>query len=59
MGKQYKNFYPQIYNLLNLRQAFGKASKGRRGHPSIAAFEYNFKKKLIETENDLKNETSE
>ncbi|MBE7536718.1 MAG: hypothetical protein HS124_13430 [Anaerolineales bacterium] len=42
MGKQYKNFYPQIYNLLNLWQAFGKASKGRRSHPSIAVFEYNF-----------------
>jgi hypothetical protein len=43
MGKIYKNFYPQIYDLFNLWQAFGKASKGRRGHPSIAAFEYNLK----------------
>ncbi|MBI5296209.1 MAG: hypothetical protein HY869_12110 [Chloroflexi bacterium] len=47
MGKIYKNFYPQIYDLFNLWVAFTKASKGRRGHPSIAAFEYNLEPELI------------
>ncbi|MBV6396695.1 MAG: hypothetical protein HFACDABA_02295 [Anaerolineales bacterium] len=57
MGKIYKNFYPQIYDLLNLWQAFVKASKGRRSHPSIAAFEYNLESELIQLRDELESET--
>lgn len=57
MSKIYKNFYPQIYDLLNLWQAFVKASKGRRGHPSIAAFEYNLEPELIRLRDELRDET--
>lgn len=57
MGKIYKNFYPQIYDLFNLWQAFVKASKGRRSHPSIAAFEYNLEPELIRLRDELRDET--
>jgi retron-type reverse transcriptase len=57
MGKIYKNFYPQIYDLFNLWGAFTKASKGRRGHPSIAAFEYNLEPELIRLRDELRDET--
>lgn len=57
MGRIYKNFYPQIYDLLNLWQAFVKASKGRRSHPSIAAFEYNLEPDLIRLRDELRDET--
>lgn len=57
MGKLYKNFYPQIHDLLNLWTAFTKASKGRRGHPSIAAFEYNLESELIQLRDELRDET--
>ncbi len=57
MGKIYKNFYSQIYDLFNLWQAFGKASKGRRSHPSVAAFEYKLESELIQLRDELQNET--
>ncbi len=57
MGKAYNNFYPQIYDLMNLWLAFGKASKGRRGHPSIVAFEYNLEKELVQLRDELRDET--
>ena len=57
MGKIYTNFYPQIHDLFNLWQAFVKASKGRRSHPSIAAFEYNLEPELIRLRDELRNET--
>ncbi len=57
MGKIYKNFYPQIYDLFNLWLAFDKASKGRRRHPSVAAFEYNLEPELIRLRDELREET--
>ena len=57
MGKIYKNFYPQIYDLFNLWVAFTKASKGRRGHPSAAAFEYNLEPELMRLRDELRDET--
>jgi retron-type reverse transcriptase len=57
MGKTYANFYPQVYDLLNLWQAFIKASKGRRSHPSIAGFEYNLENELVALHHELKEET--
>lgn len=57
MPKTYNNFYPQIYDLMNLWLAFGKASKGRRSHPSIASFEYNLENELVELRDELREET--
>jgi len=57
MGKIYKNFYPQIYDLFNLWLAFDKASKGRRSHPSVAAFEYNLEPELIRLRDELREQT--
>lgn len=57
MGKTYDTFYPQICDPLNLWLAFGKASKGRRSHPSIAAFEYNLENELIKLSHTLREET--
>lgn len=57
MGKTYNNFYPKIYDLSNLWFAFVKASKGRRSHPSIAAFEYNLERELVDLSLALKEET--
>lgn len=57
MGKIYKNFYPQIHDLFNLWQAFIKASKGRRSHPSIAAFEYDLEPELIQLRDELRDES--
>lgn len=57
MGKTYEHFYPQVYDLLNLWFAFGKASKGRRNHSSIAAFEYNLEGELVNLSHALKEET--
>lgn len=57
MGKTYDHFYPQIYDLFNLWQAFVKAARGRRGHPSVAAFEYNLEAELIRLRDELRQET--
>jgi len=57
MGKTYANFYPLVYDLANLWVAFGKASKGRRSHPSIAAFEYNLEGELIQLRDELRDGT--
>jgi retron-type reverse transcriptase len=54
MGRTYTDFYPQIYDPLNLWLAFGKASKGRRSHPSVAAFEYNLENELIKLRDELR-----
>jgi len=51
------DLYPQICSLLNLWQGFTQASKGRRSHPSTAAFEYELEKELIALRDELENET--
>ena len=38
--KLYKNLYPQVYDWDNLLLAYRKASKGKRGNPAVAAFEF-------------------
>lgn len=53
MGKVYDDFYPQIYNLLNLWQAFKKAAAGRRKNPSVAQFEYNLENELVALRDEL------
>lgn len=42
---------------MNLWLAFGKASKGRRSHPSVAAFEYNLENELVYLRDELRDGT--
>jgi len=53
MSTQYTDLYPPVCSLLNLWQGFVKASKGRRSHPSVAAFEYELEKELIALRDEL------
>ena len=48
--------YPQIYSLLNLWLAFQKSSCGRHSHTSVASYEYDLEKNLIELRDELRNE---
>ncbi len=54
MGRTYDGFYPQIYDLLNLWQAFKKAAAGRRMNPSVAEFEYNLENELVGLRDELR-----
>jgi RNA-directed DNA polymerase len=45
--RRYENLYPQIYDWDNLLLAYRKASKGKRGNPAVAAFEYRLEDNLI------------
>ncbi len=49
--------YPQVYDLLNLWQAFIKASRGRRSKPAVARFEYDLETELVQLRNELQAET--
>lgn len=51
--KTYDNFYPDIYNILNLWYAFKKAAAGRRRNPSVAQFEYNLENELVDLRDEL------
>lgn len=42
---------------MNLWLAFGKASKGRRSHPSVAEFEYNLENELVCLRDELRDAT--
>lgn len=57
MGKQYENFYPQVYDLFNLWLAYKKAAAGRRKNPSTAAFEYNLENELVALRDSLRDES--
>jgi retron-type reverse transcriptase len=54
MGKTYDDFYPEIYDLLNLWWAFKKAAAGRRKNPSVAQFEYKLENELVELRDELR-----
>jgi hypothetical protein len=54
MMKTYENLYPQIYDLMNLWQAFKKASKGRRKKSSVAQYEYNLETELVNLRDKLR-----
>lgn len=57
MGKQYFNLYKNIHHPLNLWAAYKLAAKGKRYTPSVAGFEYDLEKNLIEIEQELRNES--
>lgn len=49
--------YNQLISWNNLLLAYKKASKGKRGHPDVAAFEYNLEEHLCELHYELKLKT--
>lgn len=46
--------YQQLHSWQNLVQAYRSASKGKRGHPNVAAFEHHLEENLIELQRDLR-----
>jgi len=46
--------YSQLYSWDNLLLAFHKASKGKRGHAAVAAFEYRLEDNLLQLQHELK-----
>lgn len=54
MGKQYRHLWPQIISLDNLFLAFEKAARGKRSHPSVAAFEYHLEQNIFDLRDTLR-----
>ena len=46
--------YAELYSWENLLLAYQKASKGKRGHPNVAAFEYRLEDHLIQLQQELR-----
>jgi len=53
----YKDLYPQVYDWDNLLLAYRRASKGKRGNPAVAAFEYHLEDNLIHLREELVTKT--
>jgi RNA-directed DNA polymerase len=49
--------YTQLYSWDNLLLAYRRASKGKRGHPNVAAFEHRLEDNLIQLEHELQDKT--
>ena len=49
----YEDLYPQVYDWDNLLFAYRKASKGKRGNPAVAAFEYHLEDNLVRLRKEL------
>ncbi|MCP4698465.1 MAG: RNA-dependent DNA polymerase [Gammaproteobacteria bacterium] len=53
MAKKYEGLYPDVWSFENLYRAFRKASKGKRGKPSVAAFEWHLERNLLILQREL------
>jgi len=49
--------YPQLYSWENLLLAYRKASKGKRGQPNVASFEYKLEDNLLRLQRELRDKT--
>ncbi len=49
--------YPQLCSWDNLRLAYHKASRGKRGQPNVAAFEHRLEDNLLALQNELLTQT--
>ena len=47
----------QLHSFDNLLLAYRKASKGKRGHPNVAEFEYRLEDNLLQLQHELRNQT--
>lgn len=57
MAKTYANLYSDLCSFSNLYWAYRGASRGKRGQPAVAAFEYNLEEHLFCLQEELKNQT--
>jgi retron-type reverse transcriptase len=55
--KRFKNLYPQVYDLENLRQAFRKAKRNKAKKFYVIEFEKNLEANLMEIQKELKDES--
>jgi RNA-directed DNA polymerase len=55
--KTHRHLYPQVYAFDNLLAAFYKARKGKRSKPSVARFEYNLEREILQLERELQDKT--
>jgi RNA-directed DNA polymerase len=51
--KRHKYLYPTVTSFENLYQAFKKASRGKRGQPAVAAFEFELEANLFRLQEEL------
>ncbi|MEW6241233.1 MAG: hypothetical protein AB1564_10545 [Chloroflexota bacterium] len=49
--------YSELCSWDNLLLAYRKASRGKRGHPNVAAFEYRLEDNLLQLQRELKEKT--
>jgi RNA-directed DNA polymerase len=49
--------YVQLYSWDNLLLAYRRASRGKRGHPSVATFEYRLEDNLLQLQQELRDRT--
>ena len=52
--KTYRHLYPQVWAFENLYKAYRRARKGKRGKPSVAAFEQQQEEELFALQNELR-----
>lgn len=51
--------HQQLHSWENLQTAYRKASRGKRGHPNVAAFEYRLEDNLLQLQHELETKTYE
>ncbi|MDL1911485.1 hypothetical protein FBQ81_12480 [Chloroflexi bacterium CFX6] len=49
--------FQQLHSWENLLLAYRKASRGKRGHPNVAAFEYRLEDNLLQLQHELQTKT--
>ena len=49
----------RVFDWENLQTAYRKASRGKRGHPNVAAFEYRLEDNLLQLQHELETKTYE
>jgi RNA-directed DNA polymerase len=55
--KTYKHLYPYIASFENLYLASRDAARGKRGHPDVAAFEFDLEANLFRLQEELQSKT--
>ncbi len=54
MGKTYNHLWLKLVSSSNLFAAFEKAARGKRSHPSVAAFEYRLEENIFDLRDELR-----
>lgn len=57
MVRTFDELFPQLTSFKNLHLAFRKASRGKRGQPAVAGFEYRLEGQLFRLQAELRNHT--